>query len=342
MIASSSVDEAPGFRRGAGASDARDGRDGRDAMWLALVPLGVALVLGALLLPRRAAPESVPLPVPDHAALARVVASDVELAEHALREPLPGAVRALGSALRTFHTRESGDADTQQLFDARRAVDQALVDVLRDASAPGRSQPLVALRAVQLEGFLEEVRKFEATGQKSPELDALAGAFVRSLTLEGWCEGHTIAPDGTVLRVMFKHMWNGFLGLDARPDLAPTIDEERALYAFYLSHAHPSKTMRDALNAARRGAHDARSCLALDEAERAATEAWRIEHIERLSKIDPSYPADYARGVASFRRGDFGTSALAFQSWVQAHPGGPLALRAQNFLRAAAAAERVE
>ena len=308
-------------------------------MWLALVPLGVALVLGALLLPRRAAPESVPLPVADHAALARVVASDAELAGRARRDPLPGAVRALGSALRTFHTREAADADTQQLFDARRAVDTALVDVLHD---PAGAEPLVALRAVQLEGFMDEVRRFEATGQKSPELDALAGAFVRSLTVEGWCEGHTIAPDGAVLRVMFKHMWNGFLGLDARAELRPTLDEERVLYAFYLSHAHPSKTMRDALSAARRGAHDARACLALDEAERAATEAWRIDHIARLAKIDPSYPADYARGVASFRRGDFGTSALAFQAWVAAHPGGALALRAQNFLRAAAAAERAD
>jgi hypothetical protein len=323
MIASSIVDE-PSRRQ-----------PGRDPMWLALVPLGVALVLGALLLPRRAAPESVPLPVPDRAALARAVAADTELADRARREPLPGAVRALGSAVRTFHTREAADADNQQLFDARRSVDEALVDALRAGV-----EPLVALRAVQLEGFVEEVHRFEATGQRSPELDALAGGFVRSLTLEGWCEGHTIAADTTVLRVMFKHMWNSFLGLDGRPELRPTLDEERALYAFYLSHAHPSKTMRDALGAARRGARDARSCLALDEADRAATEAWRLDHIARLAAIDPSYPADYARGVASFRRGDFGRSAMAFQAWLEAHPTGPLALRAQNFLRAAAAADR--
>jgi hypothetical protein len=325
MIASPTVDEVS--RR----------HEARDSARLALVPLGVALVLGALLLPRRAAPESVPLPIADRGALARVVAADTDLAERARREPLPGEVRALGSAVRAFHTREAADADSQQLFDARRAVDAALVDVLR-----GGIEPLVALRAVQLEGFLGEVQKFEATGRRSPELDALAGAFVRSLTIEGWCEGHTLAPDATVLRVMFKHMWDAFLGLDARAELRPTLDEERALYAFYLSHPHPSKTMREAIAAARRGAHDQRSCVALDEAERAATEAWRLEHIARLASLDPAYPADYARGVASFRRGDFGTSAAAFGAWLQAHPDGPLALRAQNFLRAAAAADRVE
>ena len=312
-------------------------REARDAMWLALIPLGVALVLGALLLPRRSAPESVPLPVADRAALAVVVAGDSALAERARREPLPGAVRALGSAIRAFHTLEAADSEARELFDARRAVDTALVDVLR-----GGVEPLLALRAVQLEGFLGEVRRFDATGERSPELDALAGAFVRSLTQDGWCDGHTVAPAPMVLRVMFKHMWNAFLGLEARPELRPTLDEERALYAFYLSHAHPSKTMREAITAARRGARDARSCAALDEAERAATESWRLEHIGRLASIDPSYPADYARGVANFRRGDYGASVTAFQSWLQAHPDGPLYLRAQNFLRAAAAADRVE
>jgi TolA-binding protein len=98
--------------------------------------------------------------------------------------------------------------------------------------------------------------------------------------------------------------------------------------------------MREAILAARRGARDPSACLALDEAERASTEAWRLDHIGRLAAIDPAYPADYARGVVSFRRGDFGASAKAFEAWLQAHPGGPMSLRAQNFLRAAAAADR--
>lgn len=312
-------------------------REARDAARLALIPLGVAFALGVLLLPRRAEPDVVPLPIASPGALAQAAATDRALAEQVRRQPLSGAVRALGSKVRDFHTLEASGADAQALFDARRAVDAALVEAL-----PGGVEPIAALRAVQLEAFLVEVGRFEATGEVSPELGALAGNFVRSMTAEGWCEGHVLAPQGPALRAMFKHMWNAFLGLDARAELRPSLDEERSLYAFYLSHPHPSRQMRDAIDAARRGARDAKSCKALDEAERGATEAWRLQHIGRLAAIDPAYPADYARGVSSYRKGDFGASASAFRKWLTEHPEGPYSLRAATFLRAASAAERTE
>lgn len=313
-------------------------RDAAASSRLALVPIGVGLVFGLLLLPRRASPEAVPLPIADGAALHRASDADRALATRSREAPLPATVRALGSAIRAFHVLEAdGDAGTPAMAQARRDVDQALVDVL-----PGGVEPLLALRAVQLEAFLDEVRAFEATGTPSDELKALGGSFLRSLAGEGWVEGRAIAPDATVLAVMFKHMWNSFLGLEGRAELKPSLDEERALYAFYLSHAHPTKAMREALEAARRGAADARACRALEEAERAAVESWRLDHIARLAAIDPAYPADYARGVVQFRRGDYGASSTAFQTWLAAHPDGPLTLRAQNFLRAADTADRAE
>ncbi|HEY3819107.1 MAG TPA: hypothetical protein VGL81_18185 [Polyangiaceae bacterium] len=312
-------------------------RELRDAMSLALIPLGVAFVLGVLLLPRRAAPESVPLPIASGSQLVRIAAADHARAERARRDPLPGSVRALGSALRAFHTLEARDADNRELYEARRAIDTAFAEAFH-----GGAEPLLDLRAVQLEGFLDEMHRFESTGDQTPELQALAGAFVRSLTVEGWCSGHSVAPGDAALRTMFKQMWNALLGLEGQPEMAPALDEQRAVYAFYLSHPHPQKAMRDALEAARRGARDAAACTAIAEASRAATESWRLERIGRLAVIDPSYPADYARGVASYRRGDFGASAQAFRVWLREHPDGPLALRAQNYLRAAANAERVE
>jgi hypothetical protein len=317
----------------------------RDAAWLALVPAGVAMVLGLLLAPRRAAPEGVPLPIVDARAIARVVLLDHQLAERARLEALPGAVRALGSAIRNFHTLEAAEADLRALGEARRGVDGTLIDALG-----GGSEALLELRAVELEGFLEEVRHFAATGEESAELQALAGGFVRSIKSEGWYDGHALEPEPAVLRVMFKQMWNGFLGLEpTSPGRSPhldnlnlTLDEQRMLYAFYLSHPHPSKAMRDALVSARRGARDAKACLALDEAQRAAIESWRLEHIERLAALDPVYPADYALGVVRFRRGEYRASATEFRKWLVDHPEGPLALRAQNYLRAAADADRVE
>jgi hypothetical protein len=312
------------------------GKD-RDGVWLALVPVGVALVLGVLLVPRSAVPEGVPLPLPDAGSLARTAAADHALAERARHEPLPGAVRALGSALRAFHTLEAHDAEERRLYEARAAVDEDLA-----LAVPGGSEPLLELRALQLESFLDEVHHFEATGEQSEELAALAGAFVRSMTLEGWVQGHHVVADEAALRALFKNMWNGFLGPEVHADFAPTLDEERALYAFYLSHPHPSRGTRDAIEAARRGARDAKDCDALKQAERAGLESWRLEHIERLRAIDPSYPADYARGVACYGRGDFVASAKAFRAWLTEHPEGPLSLRAKNYLRAAVAAESVE
>jgi TolA-binding protein len=337
MIASSAVDD---LSRRAPPRGPRQAAQSTRSIGLALVPLGVALVLGVLLVPRRAEPESVPLPIADAKALGRAVAEDHRLAERARHEALSGPVRALGSAIREFHTREARDAsgtDARDLGEARRAVDAALIEALKAGD-----EGLLELRAVQLEGFLDEVRRFQTTGTQSEELHALAGAFVRSMTNEGWCDGHALDPDETALRSMFKQMWSTFLGLEGRREYQLSLDEQRALYAFYLSHAHPNKTMREALEAARRGARDGKACDAIAEAERAATEAWRLDRIARIAAIDPAYPAAYARGVASFRRGDYRASAQAFRAWLQDHPEGPLALRAQNYLRAAADADRVE
>ncbi len=92
----------------------------------------------------------------------------------------------------------------------------------------------------------------------------------------------------------------------------------------------------------RKTATDDKSCRALTAVERAAIESWRLDHIARLAAIDPSYPVEYARGVARFGRGEYRASADAFRKWLTDHPDGPLALRAQNFLRAAAQADSME
>jgi hypothetical protein len=304
-----------------------------DAAWLAVVPIGVAVLFGVLLLPRRADPADVPVPIPAAGSLARAASVDRELADRARGELLPGSVRALGSAIRQYHSLE-GSADAAVLGDARRRVD----DALTSAFASGQDA-LVELRAVQLEGFLSALRSFETSGVESDELTALAGRFVPAMRAAGWCEGSTMLPREPALRTMFKQMWNALLGLDGRPGFEPSLDEQRAFYAFAIAHPHPSADMRAAIEAARRGAHDARACEGVREAEQSASEEFRLERIARIAAIDSAYPASYARGVVSFRRGDYRGASAAFRTWLTDHPDGPLALRAQSFLRASDAAQ---
>jgi hypothetical protein len=327
-------DPRPAFALGANLGKA-------DARWLMLLPLAVGVIFGLLLLPWSSVPEGVPLPVCDRAELGRVAAADRAEAERARAHPLPGPVRALGSALRTFHALEAhppeGDERDRELGMAREAVDKELGNAMREGEPE-----LLALRAVQLDGFLAEVAGFEETGQVSPELEAVAGTFVQSMTGQGWCTGHHLAAGPDVLRVMFKEMWNGFVGLGGQAAFQPTLDEVRALYAFYLGHPHAPTSVRDRAIAMRSGARDARDCAAADALERRATEKWRLERIARIAAMDPAYPAAFARGVSSFGTGSYEASADAFRSWLQDHPDGPYTLRAQAFLRAAVAAARID
>jgi len=302
----------------------------RRALVLSLVPIGVAVVFGSLLLPRAALPDAVPLPIADPRALARTRASDMDLAESTRTSPLAPNVRALGSALRVFHTTEAGAADPDGLAQARHAVE----DAMRDAWPAGDAE-LLRLRAVELEIFLAEVDRFESSGVESRELDAVAGNFVRSMRDEHWIEGHSVLPKRDALRAMYKQMWNAFLGLDGRKPFDLSLDEVRALYAFYLLHPHPSAAAREAIASARRVPAAASRALALDDAERAAIEAWRLDKIGHLSVLDPLYPADFARGAANLRRGDSQAAAKSLRDWLHVHPEGPLALRAQNYLRLA-------
>jgi TolA-binding protein len=297
------------------------------------------VLFGVLLLPRRSMPDDVPLPIPSGVALEHARAADHELAARTQAEPLSAPVRALGSAIREYHQLEAS-AGAADLARTRSALDTALADVanLGREERNGAEAPLLRLRAVQLEGFLAELRRFEETGVESDELTALSGRFVAAMKEAGWCEGHAIEPDEDARRAMFKEMWNTLLGFAGKPAFDLSLDEQRALYAFYLEHPHPSASQRAAIAAARRGAKDARSCESVREAETAAIETWRLERIARLAAIAPAYPAAYARGVSSYLRGDMRAAARAFREWIAAHPEGPLALRAQAYLREANAA----
>jgi hypothetical protein len=297
---------------------------------LLLVPLLVATLVGTLVMPRAGPPDAVPLPTFDGKELARIAARDAELAGGARREVLPGEVRALGSAIREFNVREARGADENAIAEARRALDEATTVALTKGV-----DALTELRAVQLEGFLAEVRRYEESGTESEELQALGGSFVRRMRSAGWCdEGRHFVLDDPQRRAAFKATWAALINQDARPELRLGLDETRALYTLYIQHPHAPEAVRAQLESARKAAKDERACAAIAARETSAVEEWRLDKLRKLGQIDPSYPTGYAIGVAQFRRAQYATAADAFRSWLQQNPNGPYALRARAYLKA--------
>jgi hypothetical protein len=296
---------------------------------LLLVPLLVATVMGALVMPRSGVPDGVPLPLIDGRALAGVVAHDAELAARARRETLPSEVRALGSAIREFNLREARGAEEAALSDARHGLDEATALALTKGV-----DALVELRALQLDEFLAEVSRFEDTGKESDELQALGGSFVRRMRSAGWCDEHNqLALDPSQRRAAFKATWAALINQDARPELHLTLDEMRALYTLYIQHPHAPEALRAQLEASRKETKDPHVCAELALRESNAVEEWRIEKLRKLGQLDPSYPTAYALGIAQFRRAQYPAAAEAFRTWLQQHPSGPYALRARNYLK---------
>ena len=281
------------------------------------------------MVPRATAPDTVPLPHLDVRALDRVVGDDRRMAAEARQKPLPDEVRELGSAMREHNAREVRGDDAASMREARENIERILVRVVEPPD------DLLRLRAVQLESFLVEVERYEASGEPSPELLAIGGNFIRRMEQVGWCKNHKVLLSDPERRAAFKLAWNGIVGVTARARFALTLDETRALYTFYLAHPHAPESAKQAIESARRAAKDKAACDALEAGERMAIEGWRLDKLQRLGAIDPEYPLAYARGVSQFRMGKFDASAQSFEAWLKDHPEGPWTLRARNHLKAA-------
>lgn len=299
---------------------------------LALIPVSVALLLAALMLPHAVPPRDVPLPEVDADALAAERVRDDARALAAAETPLPPAVRAFGQAIRAFNVAEARD-----LPETPWEVLRSDVDRTRKEAMEGGVGPLLDLRAAQLKKFLDGLRDWRKTGEASPEFEAVAGAFLRRMKAAGWAHERELDLGDPELRVMYKLKWNAVARFDELPGFEPSKDELRVLYAFYLTHPHAPESTRASIDAARKNARTQADCEALSAGEAMAGESWRLDKIDRLGRIDPSYPLEFARGVALYRAGNYEGSARAFDAWLQAHPDGPWTLRARNHLRAALA-----
>ena len=277
---------------------------------------------GALLaLPRAVTPEHLPAPSVDERALTQVLAQDrdraVSLAPELEREVAGAApptlydLRALGQAIRNYGLADASP-DRDELIVKRR---NELADAVLRARHLGEEK-LLALRAYEMGLFLREVRRWEETRVESEDLKALGGPFIAMLERNGWLRNGRIVPDEKVRAILFKRRWNEITGLTQGP-FALSFEELRAFYRFLLTHPSLVSGMQG----------DEVDCRAIDQ--------WRLRKVNELAQLDPSYPADLARGVLLFRLGAHTAAAEAFRNHLVKYPEGPHALRARNYLLAA-------
>jgi len=319
---------------GGGNKSALPGTKG--ARWLALVPVTIAGLAMLLMMPRSVPPEEVPLPQIDGAALQAQRQDDIARAASARATRLSGDILLVGTTFRALNVAQVTGEPAEDVGVARTALENAFRTVAADG--PRAVDGLKTLRALQLETFLTEVERFESTGNTSAELEELAGPFLDHVWGAGWIQNGKVLLDGDARRAAYKVVWNAQLGADRLKGMEIGVDEQRALYTFYLTHPHASELQRITYEGIRKRATSPEECLKANAEEHLDMEQWRIDKIRRLGELDPTYPTAYALGVAFYRSGRLEQSIESFKGWIVNHPDGPYALRARNHLKAAVTA----
>lgn len=284
-----------------------------------------AAVSAVLAVPQSVTPE-IPEPMLAPRALEKVAHEDAQLAKEAERAQLHLDVREVGSAVRAYGLADAS-GDERALGVERREVAKAV-----ERARPHGEHALVLLRAFQLRSFQRELLRWEATGEVSDELRELSGRFVETAQHDGWVDqrqpGRHLILDETVRAALFKKRW-AEITLSRGPAFELTREENVAVLRFLILHPP----------------HEARANLSPVEQERAqrARDTYRLSKIKELYAIDPSYPAELARGTIFYRRHEYPHAVESFRTYLDAHPeGGPYAARANNYLRAALGADSGE
>ncbi len=308
----------------------------RSGRWLAVIPLAAAALAMVLLMPRATPPDDIPLPEIDAKALEAVRADDTARAASARVVRLSGDLLEVGTALREVNRAQVTGGDADEVGRAQLALQHAFETVAADREKG--ADALRSLRAVQLEAFLAEAARFDATGQPSEELELLSGPFLDHMALAGWVDHGKLVLDEPARRAAYKLVWNTLVGADRLKELKLSLDENRALYTFYLRHPHAAEAQHIAFSNVRRLAVTEAECKRAIAQEKLEIEQWRVEKIRRLGEIDPTYPTGYALGVGYYRAARYDLSIEAFRQWLVKHPDGAFSLRARNHMMAAVAA----
>lgn len=277
----------------------------------------VAVVAAIIAVPRPALLDEIPRPIPDRRVLNQISEADTARAAQFARQTPSYDVRALGEAMRRYGAADA-DGDAARTESALRAIAAVL-----PAAAAGGDEPLLQLRAYEMWLFLEQVKRFESTGEESTELRELGGGFAALVRRARWLapggNGQTLAVPHFVREALFRKRWNEITGLRRTP-FAPHVHEVRALYAFLL--AHPVLSV-----AAEKVVERVVRCRAADE--------YLLNKVRELGELDREYPADMARGILLLRLDRTRDAVEALAGYVERRPDGPYAMRARNALRAA-------
>jgi tetratricopeptide (TPR) repeat protein len=285
--------------------------DGWQAGLLVVVLGGGAIVLS---LPRAVRPELLPEVSVDRAALEAIAAREAKLAAEAEETRLDVDIRAVGTEFRAYNRAAAAD-DENKLVAARGRLSEAAVVALKLSP-----EALASLRAFELQRFLEELARWRKDGTVSEELIELSGDFVDVLRRNRWCRGadRQLVADEHVLRVLWKKRWNDITGVRG-PLFDLTADEDRVRYGFLIQH--PFQRRVDVQRPS------------FQRAEEVLAQKGRLAAIERLSQIDPSYPAQLARGVVLYQMASYAEAAEAFRQHLAANPDGPYSLLVNNYLK---------
>lgn len=308
---------------------ARADHERKGGRWLALIPVTIGGIFLLFMLPRSTPADGIPMPRVDHRVTAAVAAAEDRLADEAEQSRLPGDILQIGSAIRELNALEGTKEEAQRLL-VRTRLESMIKSV---AGRPGVDQELIKLRSSQIRTFLNALHEWEA-GREPPEFADAGGTFALRAQEAGWVEGRHILLDETQRRVAFKTVWNAMTHLSQGP-YALTLDEERSLYAFYITHPRVPEGHRIQLEMKRRAASTPAECAASRMEWQRESDAWRADKIRRLAAIDPAYPGQYALGVVHFHAGHNELAVEAFNAYLEGHHDGPYSLRARNHLKAA-------
>ena len=272
----------------------------------------------ALVLPRSADSRFLPLPLPDHALLARI--DRIELARFALAAEEGGGSESVAAESAPPSELSVGVRTVGELFRRAGTLVAANSPQARDAISElrrqfraevelGRTQELLALRSLQSQLFVRAL-----TGQsehRRTELEELGGEFAR-LVEQGWLgAGQQGRIDGATLRLLFRVRWGHLLGCHREAPFGPSQEELRAYYRAYLLHPPGGD----------------------DEVSRALE---RASYARALGQVDPQFPADLAVGMLLLQAGERELALPALRAHLERMPDGPFANLARNHLLFAA------